>query len=489
MGILGRGKSKSPQKQRVSNDYRAMPSSSIGVASSSRSPGGNSNVNAASTAGYQYAIRDYNNTADSDDANMKANNGKKIHGENQSRQGGMTSIPMTESLVSTATPFVSNSQFTAVPAASLVSNSRTNIINDGHAYPNGHANDHAGLPAAHDGNPDTIPGSNLTYSESQSPDKAGIHYQPRNPMMQQPQQRQEYSNSFHLQRAMPTQTPAQENYQEQRVNSSSTMDDYLESTSEDNGPSSPVSPASSSYSFPQYPGSPATFLHQRKNNSESSAYQYEPEMVDTTYSEHYGDAYTGKPIRYIYPQGYGSMRPRSRPWQIALIMFTVLAWLNVFIVGHCADRFDSQNYNDDKYQNVNDDDAIVIETRWCGSRNLYFTWVLSVALTGLSFAYCSIIGYVKARDFAVANGRSQPPGMVGRTDYYVQEEFGAGNNTYVRYGGGDGENEVEGGVNSYQHGTTGTKTKQTIYQADGTPRFFGGQIFKPTQAAVSLTSR
>ena len=124
-------------------------------------------------------------------------------------------------------------------------------------------------------------------------------------------------------------------------------------------------------------------------------------MVDTTYAEHYGDAYTGKPIRYIYPQGYGSMRPRSRPWQIALVMFIALAWLNVYIVGHCADRFESQNYNDDQYQNANDndnynandaDDAAVIETKWCGNRNLYFTWVLSVALTGLSFAYCSIIG-------------------------------------------------------------------------------------------------
>jgi hypothetical protein len=471
MGFMGRrGKSKSPKKQRVvSNDYNAMPSSI--AASSSRSPGRNSNGNAASTAGYQYAMRDYKNSTDHANANANSN----FKDGSQPRQG-IRPIPTASSFLSpTATPLARNIQGTDVPAASLINSSSTNIRsssnNDdsGNYNANANTNTNAASSERHD-NLNTIQGASLNYSESQSPKKSD------NASYQQQQQQREHSNLFQA--------------HEHKVNSSSTMDDYLQSSSEDNFLSSPISPASSSYSFPQYPGSPATFLHQRKHNSShSSAYQYEPEMVDTTYSEHYGNAYTGNSIRYIYPQGYGSMRPRSRPWQIALIMFTVLAWLNVFIVGHCADRFDSQNYNDDKYQNVNDDDAIVIETRWCGSRNLYFTWVLSVALTGLSFAYCSIIGYVKARDFAVANGRSQPPGMMGRTDYYVQEEF-SGNNMDVRFGGnGDEEIEGTGGVNSYQHGTAGTKVKQTIYQADGTPRFFGGQIFKPTQAAVSLTSR
>ena len=31
--------------------------------------------------------------------------------------------------------------------------------------------------------------------------------------------------------------------------------------------------------------------------------------------------------------------------------------------------------------------------------------------------------------------------------------------------------------------------KKTLYQADGTPRYFGGRIYRPTQAAVNMTSR
>ena len=31
--------------------------------------------------------------------------------------------------------------------------------------------------------------------------------------------------------------------------------------------------------------------------------------------------------------------------------------------------------------------------------------------------------------------------------------------------------------------------KKTMYQADGTPRYFGGMIYRPTQAAVNITSR
>jgi len=34
-----------------------------------------------------------------------------------------------------------------------------------------------------------------------------------------------------------------------------------------------------------------------------------------------------------------------------------------------------------------------------------------VAITVLAMSYCSIIGYVKVRDIAVAAGRSQPAGM------------------------------------------------------------------------------
>lgn len=296
------------------------------------------------------------------------------------------------------------------------------------------------------------------------------------------------------------------------TSSSSTMDDYRDSFSMEDDDhttrsyhSSRISPSvaapppphsSKSPSLPQYPGSPANSLLYRRQSLNLSNIQ-EPEMVDATYSEYYGPLYTDKPIKYIYPQGYGSMRPRSTPWKLSIILFAVFAWLNVFIVGHCANEFNSGNQNsntDDKYyQNANGDggqtdDAVTMEARWCGSRTLYFTWVLSIALTGFSFAYCSIIGYVKARDFAVANGRSQPPGMVGKSDYYVQmEEVVQGLEGGRRFsgGGGGGVGSMNGNLSSYND----APLRKTIYQADGTPRFFGGQIYKPTQAAVSLTSR
>jgi hypothetical protein len=192
----------------------------------------------------------------------------------------------------------------------------------------------------------------------------------------------------------------------------------------------------------------------------------EPEMPDTTYEEQYGDAYVGAPIKYIYPSGYQSMRPRGGPWKLSIAICALFTWLSVFIVGHCSDRVDqSQQY----YAGEIDDDNLVIETRWCGSRLLYIMWVASMMITGLAAAYCSVIGYIKVRDFAVANGRSQPPGMVGQTDYYVRIADDAGS--------------VTGSI------TSSSPYRTTIYQADGTPQFWGGYIYRPTQAAVAVTSR
>ena len=216
----------------------------------------------------------------------------------------------------------------------------------------------------------------------------------------------------------------------------------------------------------------------------------EPEIVDAIYEEKYGENYIDKPIRYIYPHGYGSMRPRSWPWKISIVSTIVFAWLNVFIVGHCSDRYELNYYrNDDQYQaNYMDDNAAKIETRWCGSQILYFMWVLSVMITGLSCAYCSIIGYVKARDFAVGNGRSQPPGMVGNSDYYVQMENGS-----IRFKKETTEERDSKSRYSYRKyysgGDLDGNGAKIIYQADGTPRFFGGKIYHPNQAAVNMTSR
>lgn len=213
---------------------------------------------------------------------------------------------------------------------------------------------------------------------------------------------------------------------------------------------------------------------ERRDSQNSSSYMSEPTMPDSTYEEQYGDAYIGGPIRYVYPSGYQSMRPRGGPWKLSIAVCFMFTWLSVFIIGHCSDRVDESMYD----QNEIDDDTLVYETRWCGSRLLYMMWVVSMLITGLASAYCSVIGYIKLRDFAVANSRSQPPGMVGKSDYYVQ----------IR----DGELPPGGGNLPTAAGLVDADPMfyhKTIYQADGTPQFWGGHIYRPTQAAVAITSR
>jgi hypothetical protein len=195
----------------------------------------------------------------------------------------------------------------------------------------------------------------------------------------------------------------------------------------------------------------------------------QPAMPDANYEEHYGDAYVGGPIRYIYPSGYQSMRPRGGPWKLSMAVCVSFTWLSVFIIGHCSDRIDDSE--------PIDDDALAIETRWCGSRMLYLMWVVSMLIMGLSAAYCSVIGYIKVRDFAVANVRSQPPGVAGRSDYYITI------------------NDHGVPISASQHGSAGANRRATapyqtsLYQSDGTPQFWGGHIYRPNQAAMALTSR
>ncbi|KAL9188798.1 hypothetical protein ACHAXT_007176 [Thalassiosira profunda] len=225
---------------------------------------------------------------------------------------------------------------------------------------------------------------------------------------------------------------------------------------------------------------------------------------DAIYEEHYGDAYVDGLIKYLYPEGYQSMRPRSGPWKLSLFVFVLFMWLSVFIVGHCYDR-GRREYNfyydnvDDAYIQEMDDDAVVMETRWCGSKPLYFTWLVSVWITVLAMSYCSIIGYVKVRDVAVANGRSQLPTTAsehGRSDYYVSVENAAAGGTGEAGGDlGEGGSQApsdgaSSAYSSYQVGRGGRGTPPSIWlQSDGTPQFWGGHIYRPTQAAVTMTNR
>ena len=241
--------------------------------------------------------------------------------------------------------------------------------------------------------------------------------------------------------------------------------------------------------------------HAAPSNSSSSSFCY--------YEESFGPAYTGGILTYIYPNGYQSMRPRSAPWKLSIVVFCLFTWLSVFIVGHCSDmsaayqqavqqqQGNNNNaeaadalYNDDLVDNYN--------ARWCGSRPLYWLWVASMLITGFSASYCSIIGYIKVRDFAVANVRSQPCASVGdsslcgvvKSDYYVRIQNGAGAG-----GAGYRNGSVVGSVADQSQGTSGSGASTlfqyhpSIYQSDGTPQFWGAHIYRPTQAAAAVTSR
>ena len=244
------------------------------------------------------------------------------------------------------------------------------------------------------------------------------------------------------------------------------------------------------YVPPQYSSS----TNMKQQQHQASSIYLEPPMPDSTYEEWYGDAYVGGPIKYIYPSGMHTMRPRSGPWKLSIVVCLLFTWLSIFVIGHCSDKAAEQydgfyNYNANYNNNGNDDannadgqgqqyryvDTNDIDLKWCGSVLLYWMWVISMLITGLATAYCGVIGYIKVRDFAVANSRSQPPGVaVGKSDYYVQ----IGNSS------APGNGSVRAG-----HQVHPSQYQPTIYQADGTPQFWGNQIYRPTQAAVAITSR
>jgi len=262
-----------------------------------------------------------------------------------------------------------------------------------------------------------------------------------------------------------------------------------------------------------------SYINQNNNNNAN----VEPMMPDSTYEEWYGDAYVGGPIRYIYPSGYQSMRPRGGPWKLSIVVCLLFTWLSIFVIGHCSDNYTqnqaSQNNNNNNNNNNDnneysysiDDDNFVIDAKWCGSRLLYWLWVISMLITGLATAYCGVIGYIKIRDFAVANTRSQPPGIMTVGDYSLSPDGNVHVNSSHRQGIqgnsdyyvpiGDANNN---GIDSRQQHlsalnnnsntarlqqTHPSQYNKTIYQADGTPQFWGNQIYRPNQAAVAITSR
>jgi hypothetical protein len=211
--------------------------------------------------------------------------------------------------------------------------------------------------------------------------------------------------------------------------------------------------------------------HQQQNSSNKSQYM-DRIPADATYEEWYGDAYVGAPLKYVYPNGYQSMRPRGGPWKLSIVICLLFTWLSIFVVGNCS--------NLENEEDMDDDD---VDTKWCGSRLLYALWVLSMSITGLSAAYCSIIGYIKVRDFVVANARSQPPGMTGKSDYYPTVADVASTNTIPPTDGNGGDGSMIG------NRTQSSSIPRGLYQSDGLPQYLGGHISRPTQAAVAVTNR
>eukprot|EP00535_Pseudo-nitzschia_heimii_P010531 CAMPEP_0197174092 /NCGR_PEP_ID=MMETSP1423-20130617/767_1 /TAXON_ID=476441 /ORGANISM="Pseudo-nitzschia heimii, Strain UNC1101" /LENGTH=444 /DNA_ID=CAMNT_0042622989 /DNA_START=9 /DNA_END=1340 /DNA_ORIENTATION=- len=224
----------------------------------------------------------------------------------------------------------------------------------------------------------------------------------------------------------------------------------------------------------------------------SSGGSIEQMMPDATYEEWYGDAYVGGPIRYVYPSGYQSMRPRGGPWKLSIVVCLLFTWLSVFIIGHCSDIYAQNQIDNNNYDNAYDDDNAdnhVINEKWCGSRLLFWMWVVSMLITGLASAYCGVIGYIKVRDFAVANARSQPPGIMMVGDYsmstYGDSRTGGGNNKgnsdyYVPISNADVSSRQRHDQQLQKLSTTNHRVQQThpaqysktIYQADGTPQFW-----------------
>ena len=95
---------------------------------------------------------------------------------------------------------------------------------------------------------------------------------------------------------------------------------------------------------------------------------------------------------------------------------------------------------------------------------------------GTSCAYCSIIGYIKARDFAVGNDRSQPS-KEGRNEFYRPMKGKDSVQNTKR-------NETR---NDRLYGQT--YQESSLYQSDGNPQFLGTYIERPNQAAISAPNR
>lgn len=338
------------------------------------------------------------------------------------------------------------------------------------------------------------------------PNEAPVNHNHRRRMMPPIPTATLSSSSDDSLQAQPPGSPPHGGGKYRRVGSSRTTEVAAPTTGQPTHTKSFLDGAASDYtSASSSKGLPPLFWHPFRSPLESSS-DNNTGVPDATYEEVYGDAYTGGPIKYVYPSGYQSMRPRSCPWKLSIVVCVLFTWLSIFIVGHCSDQVEASKYKNDEI----DDDTVALQIRWCGSRPLYLMWVTSMLITGLAAAYCSVIGYIKVRDFAVANVRSQPPGVVatGKSDYYLKIDDdgpngGGGGTGHGDSGGATGRPPIPYGhpnhsdrdgvastvSNASSSSSDGRSFRPSMYQSDGTPQFWGAHIYRPTQAAVAVTSR
>jgi hypothetical protein len=275
----------------------------------------------------------------------------------------------------------------------------------------------------------------------------------------------------------------------------------------------------SMHTIPATSSSLPRFTLPRNSNSSSPAavvFSHVPQH-SFTYNETYGYAFplgSTSDFIYEYPEGTSSLKPSLIPWRASILIMTLFIVFSVVIIGHCSDLADAQKEEEADEDNNNDDqaaaaaaaaeeeefdDEYILEQRWCGNSDLKAIWTGSLIVSLIATAYGSIIGYVRFRDYVVANCRSQTPGVTLRSDYYFIDDDNSSSN--AQYNGTtqqqrhekraeQRERNEEELYEQLQEQQQGHKQKAfSHYQASGEPRFKGNSIRWPSQAASHVNTR
>ncbi|GMH56733.1 hypothetical protein TrLO_g4285 [Triparma laevis f. longispina] len=247
-------------------------------------------------------------------------------------------------------------------------------------------------------------------------------------------------------------------------------------------PPSSNSNANSPPSTTQNTTHPSPPLSQR-SRSTSPQRPLPPSTVPFFYTDTYS---TSKNLSYIYPSSYTFLQPSTFLLRLSLALFLLSTYVCVHIVCKCAYEFEqtfgqrmmedngsgdngdgsgdngsngsgSSGSGDTTSSNtINYDNYTALELGFCSSHKIYAGYITSSIFVLLSLSYLSLAGYVKLRDYVVANARSQLGGGWERSDYYSKR------------------NEGEGGK---------------MWQSDGEPKWEGRRVMEPSEAAIGVNHR